>query len=286
MMQINISIYPDLLENYFCSRKEFRKNTFEYNLISIIDNPYNKIVLTKKYLQFLDEIYQPESELYDDYSNFMTFIIDGNCEIIESINSETLDEEFIFIANNCSSTTISVLKTEKNLSIKNYMCLEKVDSCPKSKVYLSLLKDRTAIVRYNDFNNNTQLEDFFKEIFSFPRGVLSTIVIERYANINHPYFDYFAENNILVKYYKFRATLADGSSLKRKFSRLELYNTTNGELVHERLILLGNLILNIDEDPMNLDVARKTWTISLTYSYEVTQNLKRKCSDFSRMNFI
>jgi len=285
-MQINISIYSDLLEKYFSSRKQFRKDTFEYNLISIIDNPDNRIVLTKKYLQFLDDIYPPESDLYDDYSNFMTFVIDGNCEIIESNNSETLDEEFIFIANHCCSTTISVLENEKKFKIKNFLCLKKADSCPKSKVYLSLLKDRTAIVRYSDFNNNKELESFFKEVFSFPRGISSTIVIERYANINHPYFDYFAEENILVKYYKYKATLADGNSLKRKFNRLELYNTSNGELVHERLIILGNLIINIDEDPMNLDVSRKTWTISLTYSQADTQNLKRKCSDFSRMNFI
>lgn len=285
-MQINISLYPELLETYFSSRKEFRKNTFEYNLISIIENPNNKIVLTKKYLQFLDDIYCPDSDLYDDYSKFMTFIIDEKCEIIESNNTETLDDEFSYIANKCCSTIISILKTEKNLNINNYLCLEKAEICPKSKVYLSLLKDRTAIVNYCDFINNVELDNFFREIFSLPRGVSSTIVIERYANINHTYFDFFAEKNILVKYYKYKATLADSSSLKRKFNRLELYNTTNVELVHERLILLGNLILNIDEDPMNLDVARKTWTISLTYSTEKTQNLKRKCSEFSRMNFV
>jgi hypothetical protein len=285
-MQINISLYSDLFEKYFNSRKEYRKNTFEYNLVSIIDNPNNRIVLTKNYLRLLDEIYHPDSNCYDDYSNFMTFIIDGNCQIIESNNSETVEEEFIFIANNCCSTTISILENEKDLNIKNYLCLNKVDSCPTSKVYLSLLKDRTAIVRYSDFENNLKLEGFFKEIFSFPRGVTSTIVIERYANINHPYFDYFAEENILVKYYKLRATLLDGNSLKRKFSRLELYNTTNPELVHERLIIIGNLILNIDEDPMNLDVARNTWTISLTYSQEEAKNLMRKCSSFSRATFV
>ena len=49
-MQINISIYSDLLEKYFSSRKQFRKDTFEYNLISIIDNPDN--INSRQYNRF------------------------------------------------------------------------------------------------------------------------------------------------------------------------------------------------------------------------------------------
>jgi hypothetical protein len=55
-MHINISIHSDLIEKYLVKRKEFNKTTLEYNLVSIIENPKNNIVLSKIYLNFLDEI--------------------------------------------------------------------------------------------------------------------------------------------------------------------------------------------------------------------------------------
>ena len=98
--------------------------------------------------------------------------------------------------------------------------------------------------------------------------------------------DFFNDENITVKYYKLRADLLDGNSLKRKFNKVELYNTTNSELLHERTVILGNLIMNIDEDPMNLDVSRKTWTITLVYSDNDAKELLKKCVGFSKVAYV
>ena len=49
----------------------------------------------------------------------MTFIIDGNCEIIESINSETLDEEFIFIAKDQNVFMFEIRNTEDKILAEN-----------------------------------------------------------------------------------------------------------------------------------------------------------------------
>lgn len=287
-MQLNISIHSDIIEKYLIKRKEFKKTPLDYNLVSIIENPFNKIVISKKYLGFLDEVFTPDSELYNDYSTFMTYLIDGKSEIVESNNSKSIDDELEHISNSCNTATISIFENshKQNRKIRTYLCLDKVGDCPKSKVFLGLLKDRKAIVRYNDFDSNATLKVFFNEIFNLPRNVSSTTIIERYANTNHSYFDFFEKNKILVKYYKHRATISDGNTLKGKFKRIELYNTTNGELIHERLIVLGNLIINLDEDPMNLDVSRKTWTITITYSYDEAQNLLKKCNDFAKVGFI
>ncbi len=284
-MQLSVALFSDILVEYFNSRNKFDKSIIEFNLQSIIENPKNKIIVTKGYIDFLETIFNKESLYYDSYTNFFTEIFDNDlkCEIQKLTKAETIESEFVNMANNCQHTSIAVSIKNKGFTLLNYVYIENYYNCLKTKLFIDILKDRKHISRYSDFISKSQIVEFFNSLYNLPRRINSVVIFERYANVNHTYFDFFNDHNIEVKYYKLNASLVDSYALKKKFKKVSLYNTSNQDLIHERSIIFDNFVINLDEDPCYLDANRKTWTIAVEYSSKTVNDLTNKCKDFNKM---
>lgn len=287
-MQISVALFSDILIEYFKSRKKFDKSMIEFNIQSIIENPNNTVIVSKSYLDFLEDIFKKDSIFYDSYTNFFTEIIDNSlkCEIFNLTKEATIEKEFINIANNCNRTSIALSDADKGFTLINYISIKNYDSCLKTKLFINLLKERKHILRYSDFESKNQIIDFFNSLYNLPKRINSVIIFERYANVNHPYFDFFNDNNIEVRYYKLNANLIDGNALKKKFKRVSLFNTSNQDLIHERSIIFDNFVINLDEDPFCLDAVRKTWTIAVEYSDKAVNDLTLKCKEFNKVSYV
>jgi hypothetical protein len=281
-MVLSIVLYSDILEKYFDTRNKFNKSSDEFDIQSIIEHPHNKIVFTQQYLKELEKIFVQESPFYNDFSCFFTELIDNGskCDSISIPVNNGLDSEFVNIAKNCTNTTIALSYANKTFPILNYIYFTNCIKDQKISLLINLLKDRKYIVRYSDFTDNKEINNFFDTLLSIPKKITNLTIFERYANVNHSLYDSLDKKGVLFKYYMAKASPVDAHALKRKFSNIEIYSTNNKDLLHERTIIFENFIVTMDDDPFLLDSARETWSITIEYSSVHSSTLMKKCSRF------
>lgn len=283
-MKFCIVIYHDLLEKYFSSRNKFNKDSLEFDIQTVIEHPHNKIVITDKYLKELEKVFIPDSAYYNDFTCFITELLDNEpkCDSVTLVPENGFDSEFINIANNHSETTIALSYSKRSFSITNYAYFSSSTKNLKNTILISLLKERKYIARYTDFSDNNEILSFFKILYNIPKSIKYLTVFERYANVNHSLYDYIKDQGILFKYYMAKATSTDTYALKKKYVNIEIYSTNNKDLIHERTIIFDKFIVTMDDDPFVLDSKRETWSISVEYSSSQSSTLIKKCSKFTK----
>ena len=106
------------------------------------------------------------------------------------------------------------------------------------------------------------------------------VIIDRQTNLNHNLYNLLIEKEVKFKYYTLNADLTDALIVKNKLKKYHIFNTNNTDLIHERIVIIKNLIITLDEDPFNIE-HRNTWLITIQLCSNSTNKiLSEKCDKF------
>lgn len=284
-----IAILPNIdLINLSFSNKTFSDKK---KGLDILYNIESKICFTRKYIDLLEA----KVENPDAYKALVTELYDSGRVHIETLPAKnSIEEEFISIEN---SSNLDVLIPVANSSIpdiktklKTYLVeLNNIQEKSREWIALQLATKGTCILSHLDFSSNKEIESFFSETYLIPRNHNQIFIFDRDRTAKYRE----ALKNKNIRYYtihlkgRFYAheLKPDLLMLKKDLgNKLQLFYTNKRDLLHERKVIIDNLLITADNSMINLLKNSPTWEISITYCPLKSNNWKRKCDLFTRIN--
>lgn len=195
-------------------------------------------------------------DMYNDFKDFPCVLITSDNEAIDSMGYNNID-----------------LKKDEN------------------KVLKKIIKDSTCIVYVHDFDKDEKIEHFFKQLFSIQTLNTDVFVFNREFDLR--FLNHF--KNTKVHYYTLlKRNYYERSDLKKEATdkntykiiggKLRCYYTFNRKFIHERKVIIGNLIISPDNAFVNLNINEPTWQITISNNPRISSKWKEKCNSFSRLN--
>jgi hypothetical protein len=273
--------YPDVFQHCF-------ENTHSPDgriAMKIIYNPNNKILLSREYLDFLEEVFDNK----DFFQGLIKELFDSGRIESKSTGQKLgdIDKEFVALSNLPGISLLIPIAFMQKSTIENqvsFICIKEKVIKPNSHwIKMEILMDTKCIVSHLDFKGNPDIQKYIGDIFSLPRFIKAVSIFDREQNSSCKIF--FKHRNIKyftlfrnVQLYEKRSILND---LQKDLGRkLELWATKNGKLIHERKIIFENLILTCDNSFCNITCDEPTWEITFYYSPIVAKEWENKCGHF------
>ena len=283
---MNITVAQCSLNAYFETRTLFTKNLLDSTRQRIIENPDNTYVLSRCFLIDLEKYFDEKNPFHDEYTSFITELLDTRSTSIECDPSNQ-ENSFEFLCNSYQSNNLHYGILEERLHDTNVkMCIEikKIAKPNKGFILSQLLQSQVCVFRYFDFADQTIINSFFNDIFTLSDRKSNVYIIDRQTNLNHNLYDSLINPGSTLKYYTFRLGMAEANFIRGKFIGMncEIYTTSTVDLLHERMVMYDNFIITSDEDPFNIDINRKTWSITVEYSRTNTYKAMTKFPSFIR----
>ena len=242
---------------YLYSRNNFQKSDKDRLRQNIFETKNNLIVFNVDFVNAIEEIIDVDHELRDVSNQFIKKIIDniGEISLKAEVKSDTTRSDLIF-AQLCKTKTyddIVIGLSEDKDGIDGFdkvLNLSNVYRGNKNYIFSKLLTNEVCLVRHSDYNSRQDIISTFETIFKIYDKLEIVNIIDRYVNLNHNLYNYLIQASPQINYFTLRADGSSNISLKRKFQKYQIYNTNNPDHIHERSIIITDLIVTIDEDPM------------------------------------
>jgi len=295
---MDVLIYHDVIGNYLLAKHKTVKTELDNIRTAIIEKSNNRLVISKNYVTFLEQLFKDSDIVGDIFTSFITELIDEMAtkllNVSVNLKSKNIDEEFKGIHSAYAGSFIVPI-AEKNPSTTINFPIGILDlALPIHKNLLKLLAAyHSYTFRYNDFNTDIDILSFFNEIYSLFRKIDSVIFFDRYCNIEyHNYFNELKGKNIDIQYYTSGVALNESMIRERKEKikgyfgkhKTTLYITKSKDKIHERKIIINKvLIIETDDDFAEIKRARLTWKVDINYSSDIVTSLLAKCDDFTRI---
>jgi hypothetical protein len=280
-----IPILPSIEVFNLCfSTKDFREKK---KAIDLLYNENNAICLTRNYIELLEK-------QVTNSEHFKTLIVEladsGRLKIETTPSGSSLDDEFIEIENNSSLDFLIPITVSDNPRIKTKIKSFLVSIENKNLVGKELLAFKLATkgfiqMYYHDFASDTEVTFVFSEIFKLPRQFKQVFIFDRDKT------SVLREGlkNKDIKYYTLHVGgKARSHELKPYLldmrqslgNRVKLFYTNKKKLLHERKVIVDNLIVSADNSMENLLISEPTWEISIIYSPTKSSDWRNKCPSF------
>lgn len=276
---MNIVTDLNLFKTVF--KDKFDQESIEY--LTIYYQKNNNHILSKEYIELIENTVQ-NTELWKSY--FTELSDQGRIVKVESTQVDA-DELCIEIFENYKQDTCVFvsLNNEKinSLNVRN-IPLEN----ESYKVIKSLLTKSNHILYVHDFENNKEIESFFNLILTFQSNVNNIYIFNRefdlkfLNSLKSKRIHYYTLLKRDYKIFDLKQDLKDNNTFKVLGRGLTCYYTFNRTLIHERKIVLGNLIISPDNAFINLNIEEPTWQITIDNNKVMAQKWKEKCSLFKR----
>lgn len=292
---MDIIVAPDIFTHHINKYLTFPKTNIDIQIRGILENENNTVVINKAYVEYIEETIN--ENLHDFYSLYMTELINKKSIKVSSTKYKDKIELLQLMydeykANHMKPKTIffiiSIYKSN-NIGSDRSACLELINKPNFHWLTFKLLESNpsTITVRHFDFKDNKEIEQFFSDYY-FIANHDNVKIYDRYLNLNHRYFSTFSQ----VSNVEYFTTLdindinykRKKESLRKTFNRLKCYSSHKNN-IHERKIIVGNLILETDEDFRNITVARNTWKIDVCYCSNSVKGIYRKNVLFREVKF-
>lgn len=277
---------------YLENRSAFRKSEKDRLRQNIFESLNNKIVYNIDFINLIEEIIDEDHPLKDDSNILIKKMIDNDDEMsiniglnFNSNNSDIIFEELCKYSNN-EDILIGISESKEIINhSKNIINLNNVKADNKNHIFSKLLTNEVCQIRHTDLATNSDITLLLNYVYDLYNNYEFVIIIDRLANLNHNIYDHLINKSPIFKYYKLNFNSADAAVIKRKLKKYEIYNTTNPDLIHERTLIIKNLIITMDEDPYNI-IHRNTWNITIEYSRDSTNKINNeKCAKFNKTLF-
>lgn len=307
-MQIHILLHISIFESYFTPFPLLKEET-DILIFKILHNEQNALILSKEVFAYFREKYQADKNFVKFVDASFTKWLSRGGKIYKPAQAMTVwDDYFIEIAQTYKANCLLKFLLSKNEKIESAVnevaIISKAIKPDQNWFKTQLAANGTFSLRYWDFTTNPQISAFFYDLFSLHKHN-EIILIGRYAeNLNQHHIFHFFENirPLDFRYYTLNAPekIAEGKlppeqkkgkpEINGKWwndlclifgPNMKLFSTSDRNLIHERKIIIGNFVIELDDDIENIKIERQTWKIDITFSPKLVQNIQQKLSQFT-----
>lgn len=276
---------------YLEARSKFHKTVTEKLRQNIIESDKNIFLFNIDYINCLEKIIDENHPLKDECNLFIKALID-NDELGLNLNIEYKIENIEYLFEKLSLTEIedeiligvseSIENFESNYNILN---INNISNVNKNYIYSKFLTNEVCQIRHFDLENRSEILSLLNYSFSLYNKIDEVIIIDRQTNLNHNIYNNLIDRGVKFYYYTLYADASDSISLKNKLKRYQIYSTSNEDLIHERLLVVKDMVITMDEDPFNIE-HRNTWLITIQVCKSSVNKIKtEKCSLFNNTLF-
>jgi len=295
---MNIIIDKDIFLKYLNNIGPKSKTQNIALLITILEHQENKILLTRKIIDRLENEINFDPKMLYSFQAFIKDISDSNrCETVTTSKDEESEEiiEIFEMTNkeDCKFVLLGEYKPlyEKNPEFISHTCFYNTIHKPnKCWVIYNLLANRTISVRYNDFGSNTAIEQFFLTFFKLPASFKNIIIIDSYCNVrNHRLFLPLAKKGFPIHIHTsafnkpvLEINLLRGE-LKEYFGKRNTHIkfSTDKKLLHERTIALKEFVLESNHDFAEIKRENRNWKVDITISSPLHAEIIDRCQHYN-----
>lgn len=292
---MDIIISPNILTHYFANKLNPKKSEIDKSIDELIDNPINRIALCKL---LTDEVGSKidNGNLKEYYKNYIAQIINGRC--ITPIVEQTTEASEIFkkihlgyeqMSENSKHDFCLAFRKTGDQKANDGDCILEEYKKPNSHwlgYNLAAHCPRATTVRYFDFNDDSEINSLMNFYISKCNSNSAICIFDRNLNLDHSLFSCFCNTHNVHYYTEDKYKLANDENIKElraKIKRIKMF-VAKKKVIHERRILIGNLIIEFDDDFWDISVDKNTWKIDVTYCPTTANMLKMKVSEFKKWN--
>jgi hypothetical protein len=288
---MDVIISPLLFVQYVNNKIKPVKSENDKNIDSIIENNLNKLVLCKKQLDYIESKIL-DGKLKEYFRLFIAEVINSR-KVSPNVSLSTNDDDiynsildgYAELNESHKSDFCFCFKKKEEKSNSTNDCIFEEYKKPNMHwlgYNIAAYSPRATTVRYYDFSDdseiNSVIEFYVKRINKAP--IIS--IFDRYLNLDHSVFSSFS-NNYLVHYYTAQQSASQNNenikNLRKKIKRLKMFVGAR-DIIHERRIIINNLLIEFDDDYWNISVNKNTWKIDITYCPTTVTNIQKKVNCF------
>lgn len=254
-------------------------------LEKILLNDNNLFIISKKLLIYIEE--KLSGAILERWENLFLYLHDNNkLKSIQNYDTLNVDEIYASIGN--TDNYVFVLKNISSpINDNEYTCYLK-DSSLNNNFLIKILQTNQVTFRSSDFNSNAQIDNFFTKMITCSKTNKEVIIIARYNNFSCTLIEKVKAKFIKKEYW---TTLKNNNCstnnvalMKMKLgSTLKVFTGTNKD-IHERKIIIGNMLLEFDDDFDKIKSSLHTWTGSCIINEDVVTKLIKKRKNLNPLN--
>jgi hypothetical protein len=271
---MDIVVDKELLGIYFDSLAPKKKDEKIHSLMLAIETPKNKLKISSHYLEVLEAYFSEKSSAHKSF--FQTFVTTLNDEgrlitFTTTIDSDSEIEHLEeIIQYGYQDFTFFLSKQQQLPNLHNHQCVfDQIAKPNKDWFILSLSSCAVVQLDYSDFNTTMSLEDIFKICSKLPTRGKELHIIDSYFNLNgNSQLKYFKANGHKIKCYSssFKKTENDKSILRNSIKsyfgkKTSVRFSSDKTIIHERKIMIENLILDSTHDFSEITLKNNNWTL-------------------------
>lgn len=260
------------------------------NLIQIFENESNKLLFTESMIIRIEDEIKDNPTLLYEFQSFINHLNYKNRALTQLISEKTEEEEIIKLCNNnLTNEHLFIIIKEKNTAydtLNNQCCFWNNISKPnKDWIIFNLVSTGQINVRYSDFSNDKEINEFFGNYFKLSFDTKDITILDSYCNYyGLTLFDTIRNNGYKVSVYtsSFKKNETEKNllrtSIKKHFNKsTKIKFSSDKTLIHERSIIIGDFVLESNHDFAEIKRKNKNWKLDITLDTLVRLDNEDKC---------
>jgi hypothetical protein len=297
---MHILMYADFIIPFLEANNKKLPKDDEHLRRCMILNPQNRILFSKKYLEFAEQLLSGNRYLLD-FQMFFLELMDGPSNRFENLpcseTSTSFKEEFLHLARNNSFEFQLAISESPVPEFPKMVCYSQLDKPNYHWTLTQLAAFHMVSVHRRDFAGQKYIDVFFDDLFSLPIKMNEVYYFDRKCSnsCRHNYFRKLKSINHPVNVYTFGSkfenkmnvhfSASDFSKLKSNLNTalgnsLRLFYTHANNLSHDRKILFNYLTIEPNHDFGELKMTNTTWKVDLTYSQDLYHSQIERTKQF------
>ena len=281
---MKILLGKDVIDSLFSKSNSKIRNL----LNNIVYNESLKISFSKTYIDLLDS----NEDSGEFFKGLIQELYDTDRIVIEKCHLKPKpNEEFELLALSCNDSFFIPIIVNDDPAFKNVKSLLVLNGLKKNEkawIIKELLSKSIYNVSYQDFLADNEIENFFSNLFCVYNFLKEVVIFDREINssllstikgVNVKYYTYSKRG----KQYDVDRQTAKNNLKKELGGKLKLFYTNDLRILHERKIIIENLIITIDNSRSNLTIKEPTWEITVTIDEEKASRWKSKTRSFTEV---
>ncbi len=290
---MDILLHVDILLMYFEEIFNVKKSTIGSLISSIITNETNSFIVNRivlnEYEKRLIEHYDNNLDsIYPFLIEFLSKKIDVAIEEDSDDFYKEIENEYLSNIEYAESIIYSNISNKKTNSLNNnYSCV--LEEIKKPNIHwlisqLAILESNSLSLRYFDFNDDDEIQGLFDNLFMLSSRHPIVYIYDRQINFGHNLFNSIKNSHLIHYFTTFSISdYSDNQIIKNNFKRVKIFKIRRNQ-IHERKIIIRDLIIEVDNDFWNLRCCEATWKIDITLCNQIASKIIRKNVDFKKIN--
>ncbi len=260
------------------------KSKIGLKLEKIFLNEKNTFIINQSLLKYIDENIQ--DEFIEKWRGIFTHLSDNNQ--LKSSKNNTLNVDNIFKELPKSSADfIIILENLDDIINSNIRCSLRKETI-EHLLFIELLQQNNMIFRSHYFSNDKEIIQIFNKIFTCSKTKHRVIIVSRYANFNCELIKLFKKSFDKKTFWTTYKGINDPSTnfqrLKNLLGNQLMLYTGKNEEIHERKLIIGNVIIEFDDDFNKITNDVDTWVCNCIIDKKISTQLRNKQTKLRRIH--